>query len=163
MPYLGLCLGMQIATIEFARNVLKLGGAHSTEFNPATPHPVIALQEDQRTVEKKGGTMRLGAQACQLVQGSLAMSLYNAFVIHERHRHRYEFNNAYREQFQAAGFVLSGTTPDGKLVEIVEIKEHPFYIASQFHPEFQSKPNHAHPLFTGFIAAAHKFLHGVTL
>jgi CTP synthase len=163
VPYLGLCLGMQIATIEFARNILKLEGAHSTEFNPAAPHPVIALQEDQRGVDKKGGTMRLGAQACQLAQGSLAMSLYGAFVIHERHRHRYEFNNAYREQFEKAGFGLSGITPDGKLVEIVEIKEHPFYIASQFHPEFQSKPNHAHPLFTGFIAAAHKFIHGVHL
>jgi CTP synthase len=159
VPYLGLCLGMQIATIEFARNVLKLEGAHSTEFNPTCPHPVIDLQESQKSVEKLGGTMRLGAQACQLTQNTLAWKLYNAFVIHERHRHRYEFNNDYRTQFEEAGFVFSGLTPNGKLVEIIELKDHPFYIASQFHPEFQSKPNKPHPFFKGFIAAAHEFIH----
>ena len=159
VPYLGLCLGMQIATIEFGRNVLKLDGAHSTEFNPQSPHPVIDLQESQKGVDKMGGTMRLGAQACQLTKDTLAWRLYNAFVIHERHRHRYEFNNDYRERYEQAGFVFSGLTPNGKLVEIIEIPNHPFYIASQFHPEFQSKPNQPHPLFKGFIAAAHEFIH----
>ncbi|HEY0551080.1 MAG TPA: CTP synthase, partial [Verrucomicrobiae bacterium] len=159
VPYLGLCLGMQIATIEFARNVLGLEKAHSTEFDPKSPHPVIALQEEQKLVTKKGGTMRLGLQAAQLKPDSKAAKLYGAFVIHERHRHRYEFNNKYREQFEKAGFSLSGTTPDGKLVEVIEIPEHPFFIASQFHPEFQSKPHQPHPLFKGFIAAAHSFIH----
>ena len=154
IPYLGLCLGMQIATIEFARNVLKLEGAHSTEFNPHSPHPVIALLDEQRKVIRKGGTMRLGQQPCQIVVGSVANHLYGAFVINERHRHRYEFNNAYREKFEKAGFVFSGTSPDGKLVEMIELPGHPFYMACQFHPEFQSKPNQPHPLFRGFIAAA---------
>jgi CTP synthase len=139
VPYLGLCLGMQIATIEFARNVLGLEKAHSTEFDPKSPHPVIALQEEQKNVTKKGASMR--------------------FVIHERHRHRYEFNNKYREQFEKAGFRISGTTPDGKLVEVIEIPAHPYFIASQFHPEFQSKPHQPHPLFKNFIAAAHAFIH----
>jgi len=155
LPYLGLCLGMQIATIEFARNVLKLSNAHSTEFDPNTPHPVIAMLDEQTRVTKKGGTMRLGAQPCQLVVGTKAARLYGAFVVKERHRHRYEFNNAYREGFQKAGFTFSGFTPDGKLVEIIELTEHPFFIASQFHPEFHSKPHRPHPLFKGFIAAAH--------
>jgi CTP synthase len=159
LPYLGLCLGMQIATIEFARTVLKLDKAHSTEFDPKTPHPVIGLQEEQKNVTKKGGTMRLGLQACQLKADSKAANLYGAFVVHERHRHRYEFNNKYREQFEAAGFSLSGTTPDGKLVEVIEIPSHPFFVASQFHPEFQSKPHQPHPLFKGFIAAAHSHIH----
>ncbi len=153
LPYLGLCLGMQIATIEFARNVLKLPGAHSCEFDPATPHPVIAMLDDQTRVTRKGGTMRLGAQACQLKAGTRTAQLYGAPVVRERHRHRYEFNNAYREQFAAAGFVFSGTTPDNRLVEIIELADHPFYIACQFHPEFQSKPHQPHPLFKGFIAA----------
>src|SRR5580698_7725980 len=156
VPYLGLCLGMQIATIEFARNVLKLEKAHSTEFDPGTPHPVIALLDEQKKVTKKGGTMRLGAQACQLVMGTKVAHLYGAFVVNERHRHRYEFNNAYREKYEKAGFVFSGNSPDGKLVEIIELKDHPFFIASQFHPEFQSKPHQPHPLFKAFIAAAHQ-------
>ncbi|MBI5774498.1 MAG: CTP synthase [Verrucomicrobia bacterium] len=159
IPYLGLCLGMQIATIEFARHVLKLDKAHSTEFAENTPHPVIALLDAQRKVTKKGGTMRLGAMPCQLVVGSRAALLYGAFVINERHRHRYEFNNAYREKFEDAGFTFSGTSPDGKLVEIIELKDHPFFVASQFHPEFLSKPNAPHPLFKGFIAAVHQHLH----
>src|SRR5436190_5680426 len=159
LPYLGLCLGMQIATIEFARNVLKLPKAHSTEFDPSTPDPVIALLDDQKKVAKKGGTMRLGAQPCQLAVGSRAAQLYGAFVINERHRHRYEFNNAYRSRFEEAGFLFSGTSPDGKLVEVIELKDHPFFIGSQFHPEFQSKPNAPHPLFRGFIASVHQHLH----
>jgi len=155
VPYLGLCLGMQIATIEFARNVLKLPKAHSAEFDPNTPDPVIAMLDAQKKVTKKGGTMRLGAQPCQLVVGTKTARLYGAFVVNERHRHRYEFNNAYRERFEKAEFVFSGFTPDGKLVEIIELAKHPFFIASQFHPEFQSKPHQPHPLFRGFIAAAH--------
>src|SRR5437588_245372 len=160
VPYLGLCLGMQIATIEFARNVLKLPKAHSTEFDPHTPHPVIAMLDEQTRVTKKGGTMRLGAQPCQLVVGTKAARLYGAFVVNERHRHRYEFNNTYRERFQKADYVFSGFTPDGKLVEIIELAKHPFFIASQFHPEFHSKPHQPHPLFKGFIAAAHAHAHG---
>jgi CTP synthase len=159
IPYLGLCLGMQIATIEFARNVLKLPKAHSTEFDASTPHPVIAMLDEQTRVTKKGGTMRLGAQPCQLVVGTKAARLYGAFVVNERHRHRYEFNNAYRERFEKADFVLSGFTPDGKLVEIIELAKHPFFIASQFHPEFHSKPHQPHPFFKGFIAAAHQRMH----
>jgi CTP synthase len=163
VPYLGLCLGMQIATIEFARNVLKLEKAHSTEFDPATPHPVIALLDEQKKVTKKGGTMRLGAQACQLVMGTKAQQLYGSFVIHERHRHRYEFNNAYRDRFEKADFVFSGNSPDGKLVEVIELAKHPFFLACQFHPEFHSKPHQPHPLFRGFIAAAHAHIHNRAL
>ena len=159
VPYLGLCLGMQIATIEFARNVLKLEKAHSTEFDPNTPHPVIALLDGQTKVTKKGGTMRLGAQPCQLVMGTKAAQLYGAFVVNERHRHRYEFNNAYRERFEKAGVVFSGFTPDGKLVEMIELAGHPFFMACQFHPEFHSKPHQPHPLFKGFIAAAYQQIH----
>ncbi len=155
LPYLGLCLGMQIATIEFARNVLNLPKAHSTEFDLDTADPVIAMLDAQKKVTRKGGTMRLGAQPSQLVVGTKTARLYGAFVINERHRHRYEFNNAYRGRFEKAGFVFSGFTPDGKLVEIIELANHPFFIASQFHPEFQSKPHQPHPLFKGFIAAAH--------
>jgi CTP synthase len=150
---------MQIATIEFARNVLKLEKAHSTEFDLHTPHPVIAMLDDQKRVTKKGGTMRLGAQPCQLAMGTKAQQLYGAFVVNERHRHRYEFNNAYREKFEKAGFIFSGLSPDGKLVEVIELKDHPFFIASQFHPEFLSKPHQPHPLFKGFIAAAHAHIH----
>jgi CTP synthase len=159
VPYLGLCLGMQIATIEFARNVLKLQGAHSTEFDENTPHPVIALLDEQKQVTTKGGTMRLGRQPCQLVLGTQANRLYGAFVINERHRHRYEFNNEYRQAFENAGFIFSGTSPDAKLIEVIELPSHPFFLACQFHPEFQSKPDQPHPLFKGFIAAAHERLH----
>ena len=163
VPYLGLCLGMQIATIEFGRNVLGLQGAHSTEFDPQSPHPVIALLDEQQKVTDKGGTMRLGAQPCQLMVGSKAAQLYGAFVINERHRHRYEFNNKYRQQFEEAGFIFSGTSPNGKLVEVIELKDHPFFIASQYHPEFLSKPNQPHPLFRGFIAACHNAIHNKPL
>ncbi len=159
LPYLGLCLGMQIATIEFARNVLGLEKAHSMEFDVNTPHPVIALLDDQKKVSKKGGTMRLGAQPCQLAVGSRAARLYGAFVVNERHRHRYEFNNVYRERFEKAGFKFSGTSPDGRLVELIELEDHPFFMASQFHPEFHSKPHQPHPLFRGFIQAVHHHMH----
>jgi len=159
VPYLGLCLGMQVATIEFARNVLKLEKAHSTEFQPDTPHPVIALLDEQKKITDKGGTMRLGRQACQLTMGTHANRLYGAFIINERHRHRYEFNNDYHDTFAKAGFCFSGSSPDGKLVEVIELPNHPFFIACQFHPEFQSKPDQPHPLFKGFIAAAHVRLH----
>lgn len=153
IPYLGLCLGMQVASIEFARNVLNLAKAHSMEFEPNPPHPVIVLLDDQKKVTKKGGTMRLGSQPCQLAMGSRAAKLYGAFIVNERHRHRYEFNNAYREAFTKEGFVFSGTSPDGRLVEVIELTDHPFFVACQFHPEFQSKPNLPHPLFRGFIGA----------
>jgi CTP synthase len=159
IPYLGLCLGMQIATIEFARNVLGLTGANSTEFVENNAHPVIHLQETQRHVKRKGGSMRLGAQECALKPGSLARRLYGKDVVLERHRHRYEFNNAYREAFEKAGFIIGGATPDNQLVEMIEIPSHPFFIATQSHPEFLSKPNRPHPLFVGFIKAAHERLH----
>ena len=154
VPYLGLCLGMQVACIEFARNVLGLREAHSTEFDPETPHPVIALLDEQRRITRKGGTMRLGAQPCQLKVGTRAAQLYGAFLIHERHRHRYEFNNEYREAFERAGMVFSGLSPDGKLVELIELGDHPFFMACQYHPEFLSKPHQPHPLFRGFVQAA---------
>jgi CTP synthase len=159
IPYLGLCLGMQIATIEFGRNVLGLAGANSTEFDEKTPHPVIHLQHTQRHVQRKGGSMRLGSHECLLKPDSLARRLYGQELVHERHRHRYEFNNAYRAQYEAAGFAISGTTPDQQLVELVEIPTHPFFIATQAHPEFLSKPDKPHPLFVGFIAAAHERMH----
>jgi len=158
LPYLGLCLGMQIATIEFARHVLHLEGAHSTEFDKGSPHPVIAMLEEQKGIMNMGGTMRLGAQPVQLQVGTRAARLYGAFVVNERHRHRYEFNNNYRETFETAGFHFSGTSPNGELVELIELRDHPFFLACQFHPEFQSKPNAAHPLFRGFIAAASQHL-----
>ncbi len=163
LPYLGLCLGMQIAVIEYGRNVLGLEGAHSTEFNPITPHPVIDIQEGQKTVVQKGGTMRLGSQACRLQPGSRTAALYGTCLIHERHRHRFEFNNEYRKRFTDAGFIFAGTTPDDRLVEVIEIPNHPFFIASQYHPEFLSKPNAPHPLFRGFIAAAHERMHSKPL
>ena len=151
VPYLGLCLGMQIACIEFARNALGLAGANSTEFDEDTPHPVIALLDSQRNVTRKGGTMRLGACPCRLEPGTRAHTAYGADEISERHRHRYEFNNDYRMAFIQAGLTFSGTSPDGNLVEIIELKDHPWFVACQFHPEFQSKPVHPHPLFKGFL------------
>lgn len=153
IPYLGLCLGMQILVIEYARNILGLDDAHSLEFSDDTPNPVIALMDAQKKVTRKGGTMRLGAQPCNLSDGSLARRLYGKEQIKERHRHRYEFNNDYRADFEKAGLSFSGTSPDGSLVEIVEVPGHPFMIACQYHPEFKSKPNKAHPLFRGFIEA----------
>ncbi|ABG04410.1 CTP synthase [Rubrobacter xylanophilus DSM 9941] len=151
-PYLGLCLGMQIAVIEFARNVAGLEMANSTEFDEETPHPVIDIMPDQVGVEM-GGTMRLGSYPCRLRPGTLAARVYGAEVVHERHRHRYEVNNAYREVLEEAGMVFSGTSPDGRLVEIAELAGHPFFIGSQFHPEFKSRPLRPHPLFRGFVGA----------
>ncbi len=152
-PYLGLCLGMQIATIEFARHVVGLEDANSTEFDPATKHPVICILEEQKDVTEKGASMRLGTCPTTLGKNTLAHQVYGRAEISERHRHRYEFNQDYREQMEKRGFVISGTSPDGKLVELIELQNHPWFLACQFHPEFQSKPNLPHPLFKGFIAA----------
>jgi len=154
VPYLGLCLGLQCAVIEYARNVLGYADAHSSEFDPTTQHPVIDLMEDQVDVEDKGGTMRLGLYPAKLAEGTLARRLYDEPVIYERHRHRWEVNNRYRAELVGAGMLTSGLSPDDRLVEIVEIPSHPFFIASQFHPEFLSRPDRPHPLFAGFIAAA---------
>ncbi len=154
IPYFGICLGMQMAVVEFARNVCGLAGANSTEFDAATAHPVIHLMETQKGVENKGATMRLGAYPCVLQEDSLAAKVYGKKKISERHRHRYEFNNDYREVFSEKGMTLSGLAPDGSLVEIVELKDHPWFLGCQFHPEFKSRPLDSHPLFKGFIKAA---------
>ena len=156
IPYLGICLGMQIAVIEYARNVLGYNDAHSSELAPETTHPVIDLMPEQKDVEDLGGTMRLGLYPCKITEGTLAHKIYGADLIYERHRHRYEFNNFYRKELIDAGLVISGQSPDDKLVEMVEIPDHPWYIGVQFHPEFKSRPNHAHPLFREFIGAALK-------
>ena len=154
VPFFGICLGMQTAVIELARATLGLADAHSSEFVPDTPHPVIDLLEGQQGVTNKGGTMRLGSYPCVLAPGSLAHRLYGRTEISERHRHRYEFNMAYREALEAQGVVFSGLSPDGRLVEIVELRDHPFFVGTQFHPEFRSRLTQPHPLFSGFIAAA---------
>jgi CTP synthase len=154
IPYFGLCLGMQVMVTEFARNVCDLPGANSTEMDPETPHPVVSLLEEQYGVVNKGGTMRLGAYPCHLAPGTLAERAYETDLVHERHRHRLEFNNAYRQVMEAAGLRLSGLSPDGSLVEISEIAGHPFMLGTQFHPELQSRPNRPHPLFREFVAAA---------
>jgi CTP synthase len=154
IPYFGICLGMQMAAVEFARDVCGLERANSTEFDPASPHPVIHLMEMQKGVENKGATMRLGAYPCALQDDSLAAKVYGKKKISERHRHRYEFNNAYREAFAQKGMALSGLSPDGALVEIIELKDHPWFLGCQFHPEFKSRPLESHPLFKGFIKAA---------
>jgi CTP synthase len=154
IPYFGLCLGMQVAVIEFARNVAGLAEAHSAEFNEKTPFPVIDLMPEQQGVTDKGATMRLGAYPCELQPGTLSARAYAQALVRERHRHRYEFNNLYREQLEAAGLKVAGVNPDRHLVEIVENHEHPWFVGVQFHPEFQSKPRKAHPLFASFIAAA---------
>jgi CTP synthase len=161
IPYLGLCLGMQVATIEFARNVCGIKNANSTEFDKDTPNPVISLLEEQRGVRNKGASMRLGTWPTKIVPGTLAQKLYGGTEVTERHRHRYEFNMKYRDQMNAKGFVISGTSPDGTLAELIELRGHPYFIGCQYHPEFQSKPNHPHPLFRGFIAAALAYEAGV--
>ncbi|MEC4986804.1 MAG: CTP synthase [Oscillatoria sp. PMC 1068.18] len=153
MPFLGLCLGMQCSIIEWATNVACLDKANSAEFDPETPNPVINLLPEQQDVVDLGGTMRLGLYPCRLAENTLAHSLYQQEVIYERHRHRYEFNNAYRNLFIETGYLISGTSPDGRLVEIIELTEHPFFIATQFHPEFHSRPSNPHPLFLGFVKA----------
>ena len=154
IPFFGICLGMQMAVVEFARNVLGYADAASTEVSPDTTHPVIDLMESQKSTTIKGGTMRLGAYKCRLEPGTLAHRIYGANEIFERHRHRYEFNNSYLEQMKAAGMVASGVNPDTGLVEIIELPSHPFFIATQFHPEYKSTPEHPHPLFVSFVAAA---------
>jgi len=155
-PYLGLCLGMQVAVIEFARNVLGLEGANSTEFDPRTPYPVIDLMKTQRQVADKGGTMRLGNWICCLVPGTKAQQAYDEAIVFERHRHRYEFNNEYRRRMEAHGLVVSGRSADNSLVEIIELADHPWFVGSQFHPEFRSRPNRPHPLFRAFLGACHQ-------
>ncbi|WGZ95882.1 MAG: CTP synthase [Candidatus Thiothrix putei] len=167
VPYLGICLGMQVAVIEFSRHCAGLAGAHSTEFAPDSPHPVIGLitewQAEDGTIEKRshdsdlGGTMRLGGQPCVLQEGSLARTTYGAAQIVERHRHRYEFNNHYRETLAKHGLILSGTSIDGNLIEMVELQDHPWFLACQFHPEFTSRPRQGHPLFSGFVSAARRY------
>jgi CTP synthase len=154
IPYLGICLGMHVAVSEFARHVVGLEGANSTEMDPETPYPVIDLLPEQKGIEDLGGTMRLGAQAVELSEGTRARELYGDAVIFERHRHRYEVNNLYREQLTAAGLVVCGTFEEGRLVEIIELPDHPWFVASQFHPEFKSRPTRPAPLFRGFVAAA---------
>ncbi len=155
IPFMGICLGMQVAVIEYARNVVGLSDANSTEFFAGTSAPVISLQEEQKNIANKGGTMRLGAYQAELKTGSLCAKLYNTDeTISERHRHRYEFNPDYREQLEAAGLTISATNPETGLVEVVELRDHPFFIACQYHPEFQSRPNAPHPLFSGLVAAA---------
>jgi CTP synthase len=154
IPFLGLCLGMQCSVIEWARNVANLERANSSEFDPETPNPVISLLPEQHDVVDLGGTMRLGLYPCRLKPDTRAFSLYQQEVIYERHRHRYEFNNAYRSLFLETGYEISGTSPDGRLVEIIELPDHPFFIATQFHPEFRSRPSTSHPIFLGFVKAA---------
>ena len=154
VPYFGICLGMQMAVIEFARHVLGYMDANSAEFSETTQHPVIALMPDQVNVTEKGGTMRLGKYPCVLTEGTHSRELYGSAEISERHRHRFEFNNDYREQVRAKGMVLAGLSPDSRLVEIVEIPEHPWFVGAQFHPEFKSRPDRPHPLFFGFVRAA---------
>ncbi|MEV2873186.1 CTP synthase [Paenibacillus larvae] len=154
IPFFGICLGMQVAVIEYARNVAGLDGANSSEINPTTPFPVIDLLPEQKDIENLGGTMRLGLYPCKLAEGSLARNCYQDELVYERHRHRYEFNNEYRERIESTGLKISGTSPDGRLVEIVEMPDHPWFLAVQFHPEFTSRPNRPQPLFREFVKAA---------
>ncbi|ASS67839.1 MULTISPECIES: CTP synthase [unclassified Paenibacillus] len=154
IPFFGICLGMQVAVIEYARNVVGMQGANSSEINPTTPYPVIDLLPEQKDIEDMGGTMRLGLYPCKLAEGSLAAQTYDDELVYERHRHRYEFNNQYRETIEKAGLRISGTSPDGRLVEMVELPEHPWFLAVQFHPEFTSRPNRPQALFRGFVNAS---------
>jgi CTP synthase len=154
VPCLGLCLGMQVMTIEYARHVLGMAEANSTEFDPATTHPVIDLMNDQRDVTDMGGTMRLGAYYAVLQPGTKVFAAYGESVVSERHRHRYEFNSNYRTRFEESGFLCSGTSPDKRLVEFIELTDHPFWVATQAHPEFKSRPDRPHPLFRDLIEAS---------
>ena len=154
LPYLGLCLGMQLAIVEFARDVLKYSDANSTEQDPDTTHPLIHIMPEKEGLADLGGTLRLGAYPCVLDKSSKAYELYGSENISERHRHRYEVNNDYREDFIKAGIKISGTSPDGRIVEMMELPDHPWFLATQAHPEFKSRPNNPHPLFRGFIGAA---------
>jgi len=154
IPYLGLCLGMQVAIIEYARHVCGFNDAHSIELDPNTTHPVIALMPDQNGIEDIGGTLRLGSYPCILDKTSKAYEVYGAEEIHERHRHRYEVNNDFRASLTESGMKLCGTSPDGRIVEMIEIPEHPWFVATQAHPELKSRPNRPHPLFKGFVEAS---------
>lgn len=154
IPFFGLCLGMQCAAIEFARNVCGMTDANSTEFNPDTAYPIIDLMPEQIEVEEKGGTMRLGVYPCKVTEGTRTFAAYQDEIIYERHRHRFEFNNAYREKFNESGMIFGGTLPNGRLVEIIELKDHPWFLGTQFHPEFKSRPTKPHPLFRDFVKAA---------
>lgn len=156
IPFFGICLGMQCVVIEYARNVLGLQGAHSSELNPETPYPVIDLMPEQKDIEELGGTMRLGAYPCKVVQNTNAHAAYEEDLIYERHRHRYEYNNEYKEQLVNAGLKISGISPDDRLVEMVELEDHPWFVGVQFHPEFKSRPNRVHPLFKDFVGVASK-------
>lgn len=154
VPFFGICLGMQLASVEFARSIMDMKGAHSSELDPKTPYPVIDLLPEQKDIEDLGGTLRLGLYPAKLQVGSKAHEAYGEELVYERHRHRYEFNNEYREQFEAAGFKFSGTSPDGRLVEIIELENHPWFVACQFHPEFISRPTRPQPLFREFVRAS---------
>lgn len=156
VPFFGICLGMQLASVEFARHVLGLNDAHSSEIMPNTPYPIIDLLPEQKDIEDLGGTLRLGLYPCKLVEDSKAFAAYGDDLVYERHRHRYEFNNEYRQAMEKQGFIFSGTSPDGRLVEIIELKDHPWFLASQFHPEFTSRPTRPQPLFRDFIEASIK-------
>ena len=157
IPFLGICLGMQCAVIEFARNVIGLKDAHSTEMNPSTSSPVIDLLEDQKNISHMGGTMRLGAYYAVLTPGTQVANAYGEPVVSERHRHRYEFNSTYRSRFEEAGFICSGTSPDKRLVEFIELQGHPFWVGTQAHPEFKSRPDRSHPLFRELIGASLRY------
>ena len=156
VPYFGICLGLQAAVCEFARDVVGLSGATSSEFDENAEYQVISIMPDQKDIDEKGGTMRLGAYPCKLEKGTKAFDIYGEEVIYERHRHRYEVNNEYRGKLQEAGMVISGVSPDGRLTEMIELPNHPWFVASQAHPEFKSRPTKPHPLFNGFVAAALK-------
>jgi len=153
VPFFGICLGMQCAVVEYARNIMGLEGASSTEVDPSTPHPIIDLMAEQKKITKKGGTMRLGAYACEMRRRTKASSAYGSLRISERHRHRYEFNNQYREDMEKAGMLASGINPDSELVEIIEVKDHPWFVGVQFHPELKSTVEVPHPLFVSFVKA----------
>ena len=154
VPFLGLCLGLHCAVIEFARDVCGLAGANSSEFEPHSPHPVIDLMDEQRDVVDKGGTMRLGTYPAKLLPGSIVHEAYGEELVYERHRHRYELNNRYRAKLEEAGMVCSGLSPDDRLVEFIELPDHPFFVGTQAHPEFKSRPDRPHPLFAAFVRAA---------
>jgi CTP synthase len=159
VPFLGICLGMQCAVVEFARNILGYEGAHSTEMDPDTPYPVIDMMEEQKKIHDKGGTMRLGVYLCRIKKGTRAGKIYSANEVNERHRHRYEFNNLYLKEFEKAGMIAAGKNPGQDLVEIMELKNHPWFIGVQFHPEYRSTVDSPHPLFVNFIGASIIYKH----
>lgn len=161
IPFFGICLGMQVAVVEYARSIVGLQDANSSEINPSTPYPVIDLLPEQKDIEDIGGTMRLGLYPCKIADDSLAMQAYQSGLVYERHRHRYEFNNEYREILEQHGLRITGTSPDGRFVEMIEVPEHPWFLAVQFHPEFTSRPNRPQPLFRDFVKAADAYRHSM--